>query len=85
MVESADLREGGHIPQFGRLDRARLRTVVLKRLVSPGLVVVGDVFVKNAPEMLLVPLDAVTGLPNQVPLDSDTVKAAREMGICLGD
>jgi hypothetical protein len=39
----------------------------------------------DPPDMLLVPLDAVMGQPNEVPLESDTVNAAREMGICLGD
>jgi hypothetical protein len=39
----------------------------------------------HPPDVVLVPLEAVTGEPNQVPLDSDSVITARAQGISLGD
>ena len=59
MVEPADLWEGDHLAQLGRRDSSRLRAVVVEQLVCSGLVAVGDVFAKNAPEMLLVQDDDV--------------------------
>jgi 6-phosphofructokinase 1 len=37
------------------------------------------------PAITLVPLAEVAGRTRRVPLDSDTVLTARELGICLGD
>jgi 6-phosphofructokinase 1 len=45
----------------------------------------GHMVAIDPPEMTTVPLEVVTGKPNQVPLDWDVVQTAREMGICLGD
>ena len=45
----------------------------------------GHMVAIDPPEMTTVPLEAVTGKPNQVPLDWDVVQTAREMGICLGE
>ncbi len=45
----------------------------------------GHMVAIDPPEMTTVLLEAVTGKPNQVPLDWDVVETAREMGICLGD
>jgi 6-phosphofructokinase 1 len=45
----------------------------------------GHMVAIDPPDMTTVHLEAVTGKPNQVPLDWDVVQTAREMGICLGD
>jgi 6-phosphofructokinase 1 len=45
----------------------------------------GHMVAIDPPDMTTVPLEMVTGTPNQVPLDWDVVHTAREMGICLGD
>jgi ATP-dependent phosphofructokinase / diphosphate-dependent phosphofructokinase len=39
----------------------------------------------RGPGIGLVPLDEIVGRPKNVPLDSDTIATARELGICLGD
>ena len=45
----------------------------------------GHMVASDPPSVVLVPLEAVTGAPNQVPIDSDSVKTAHAQGICLGD
>ncbi|NIM48833.1 MAG: ATP-dependent 6-phosphofructokinase [Gemmatimonadales bacterium] len=39
----------------------------------------------DPPDVVLVPLEAVTGKANPVPLDADALLTAREIGICMGD
>ena len=39
----------------------------------------------NGPDITRVPLDEVVGRPKNVPLDSDIIATARELGISLGD
>jgi hypothetical protein len=39
----------------------------------------------DPPTVRLVPLDQAANRMKVVPLDSDTVRTARELGICLGD
>jgi 6-phosphofructokinase 1 len=39
----------------------------------------------NPPEITRIPLEDVVGRSRHVPLDSDTVLTARELGTCLGD
>ncbi len=45
----------------------------------------GHMVAIDPPDMTTVPLETVTGKPNQVPLDWDAAQTARELGICLGD
>ncbi len=76
------LLRGGSPTSWDRLLGLRFGAAAV-RAVAEGKF--GHMVAIDPPDMLLVPLDAVTGQPNQVPLDSDTVRAAREMGICLGE
>ena len=62
MVESTDQRKRDHLTHFGRLDLPRFGAIVVKGLVCPRLLVVGDVLAKNTPEMLLVQDDDVVEL-----------------------
>jgi 6-phosphofructokinase 1 len=39
----------------------------------------------KGPGIEQVPLEEVVGRPKNVPLDSDTIVTARELGISLGD
>jgi 6-phosphofructokinase 1 len=39
----------------------------------------------DPPEMKAVPLEEVIGKIKKVPLNSDSIQTARDMGICLGD
>jgi ATP-dependent phosphofructokinase / diphosphate-dependent phosphofructokinase len=39
----------------------------------------------NGQEITRVPLENVVGRAKNVPLDCDTIRTARDLGICLGD
>jgi 6-phosphofructokinase 1 len=39
----------------------------------------------NGPDITRVPLEQVVGRAKNVPLDSDTIRTARDLGISLGD
>jgi 6-phosphofructokinase 1 len=76
------LLRGGSPSAWDRLLGLRFGAAAV-RAVADGQF--GHMVALDPPEMKTVALEAITGKPNQVPLESDTVHAAREMGICLGD
>jgi 6-phosphofructokinase 1 len=76
------LLRGGTPSSWDRLLGLRFGAAAI-RAVAEGKF--GHMVAIDPPEMVTVPLEAVTGKPNQVPLESDTVRAAREIGICLGE
>jgi 6-phosphofructokinase 1 len=39
----------------------------------------------NPPRLTRIPLEQVVGRSKHIPLDSDTVLTARDLGTCLGD
>jgi ATP-dependent phosphofructokinase / diphosphate-dependent phosphofructokinase len=39
----------------------------------------------NGPDITRVPLEQIVGRAKNVPLDSDTIQTARDLGISLGD
>ncbi|MBI3081813.1 MAG: 6-phosphofructokinase, partial [Gemmatimonadetes bacterium] len=45
----------------------------------------GHMVALDPPNITLVPLAEVLAKPKRVPLDSDSVQTARELGTCLGD
>ena len=63
------LQRGGSPTTYDRLLALRFGTMV-------GL---------NGPDITRVPLDQVVGRSKNVPLDSDIIATARELGISLGD
>jgi 6-phosphofructokinase 1 len=78
----------GHLQRGGR-PTARDRLIALRfgaaavRVVARGE---SSVMVAlDPPDIRTVPLEVATARMKSVPLDGDTVAAAREMGICLGD
>ena len=39
----------------------------------------------NGPDITRVPLETVVGRSKNIPLDCDTIRTARDLGISLGD
>lgn len=76
------LQRGGAPTMYDRLLALRFGTAATRFLASTkesGMVALRD------NEIVLVPLDEVTKKTKTVPLDCDTILAAREMGICFGN
>ena len=76
------LLRGGSPTSWDRLAGMRFGAAAVRAAADGKF---GNMVALDPPDMLLVPLAAVTGQPNQVPIKSDTILTAREMGICLGD
>jgi ATP-dependent phosphofructokinase / diphosphate-dependent phosphofructokinase len=76
------LQRGGGPTAFDRLVAQRFGTAAV-RVVERGEV--GVMVALDPPDVRTVPLAEVTTGIRAVPLDGDTVQAARDMGICLGD
>jgi phosphofructokinase-like protein len=76
------LQRGGSPTTYDRLLALRFGAAAVRAIADGEFgVMVG----LNGPTITRVPLDDIVGCPNDVPLDSDTVMTARELGICLGD
>jgi 6-phosphofructokinase 1 len=76
------LQRGGGPTTFDRLLALRFGAMAV-RAVARGEF--GAMVALTPPTISCVPLEEVVGSPRQVPLDSDTVCTARELGIALGD
>ncbi|MDX2122415.1 MAG: ATP-dependent 6-phosphofructokinase [Gemmatimonadota bacterium] len=76
------LQRGGSPTTFDRLLGLRFGAAAV-RSVADG--VFGVMIGYNPPALTRVPLEEVIGRSKHVPLDSDTVLTARELGISLGD
>jgi len=76
------LQRGGSPTTFDRLLALRFGAMAV-RAVAGGQF--GMMVALTPPTITCVPLDDVVGMPRRVPLDSDTVCTARELGISLGD
>ncbi len=76
------LLRGGSPTTFDRLLSLRFGCAAVRALAEgqSGVMVALD-----PPTVRYVPLEKATHRMKQVPLDSDTVLTARELGICLGD
>ncbi len=78
----------GHL-QRGGWPTARDRIISLRfgaaavRVIEEGKT--GVMVALDPPKVRTVPLEVATRRMKSVPLDSDTVRTARDMGICLGD
>ena len=76
------LQRGGSPTTFDRLLGLRFGTAAVRAVADKAFgVMVGY----NPPAIARVPLQDVIGRSKHVPLDSDTVLTARELGISLGD
>lgn len=76
------LQRGGSPTTFDRLLGLRFGAAAV-RAVAKGRF--GHMVALDPPHVITVPFDAALGDPHVVPLDSDIICTAREMGISLGD
>lgn len=76
------LQRGGSPTTFDRLTALRFGAAAV-RAVAAGRF--GHMVALDPPAITLVPLAEALAEPKRVPLDSDSVQTARELGICLGD
>jgi 6-phosphofructokinase 1 len=76
------LQRGGHPTTFDRLLATRFGSAAV-RLAREGFF--GQMVALDPPHIKSVPLEDALDRMNRVPLTSDIVRAARDMGICFGD
>jgi phosphofructokinase-like protein len=76
------LQRGGHPTTFDRLIATRFGAAAV-RLVEERKF--NHMVALRPPNIVAVPLEEAIGKMNSVPLDSDTILSAREMGVCFGD
>jgi 6-phosphofructokinase 1 len=76
------LQRGGSPTTFDRLLALRFGAGAVRAVADRAY---GIMIGYNPPSLIRVPLEEVVGRPKHVPLDSDTVLTARELGISLGD
>ncbi|MBA3555817.1 MAG: 6-phosphofructokinase, partial [Gemmatimonadales bacterium] len=76
------LQRGGSPTTYDRLLALRFGSAAVRAIADRAFgVMVG----LNGSDITRVPLDEVVGRSKNVPLDSDIVATARELGISLGD
>ena len=76
------LLRGGSPSAFDRIVAARFGTAAVRTLAAGQS---GVMVTLAGQDIATVPLADVAGRTRRVPLDCDTVRTARELGICLGD
>ncbi|HTS88556.1 MAG TPA: ATP-dependent 6-phosphofructokinase [Gemmatimonadales bacterium] len=76
------IQRGGSPTTFDRMLGLRLGSAAVRAVGDQAF---GVMIGYNPPELSRVPLQDMIGRPKPVPLDSDTVLTARELGISLGD
>jgi 6-phosphofructokinase 1 len=76
------LQRGGSPTTFDRLLGLRFGAAAVRAVADKAF---GTMVALKPPTIVRVPLQEVVGHPKNVPLDSDTVSTARELGINLGD
>ncbi len=76
------LLRGGSPTTFDRLLSLRFGTAAV-RCVEAGQF--GSMVALQPPTITAIPIRDAIGRPKPVPLDSDTIRTARDIGICLGD
>ena len=76
------LQRGGTPTSFDRVLATRLGARAVEMLLERRF---GTMVALRPPEIVAVPLENVVGRTKTVPSDSDVLRAARAMGISLGD
>jgi len=76
------LQRGGSPTTFDRLLALRFGAMAIRAVASGQF---GTMVALTPPTISCVALDEVVGPPRRVPLDSDTLTTARELGVNLGD
>ena len=82
MVVLGHLLRGGSPSSFDRIAALRFGAAAVRAL-DEGLS--GVMVSLSHPNVVYVALEEVAGRMKSVPLDSDTLQTARDIGICLGD
>lgn len=75
------LQRGGSPATFDRLLALCFKAAAVRIIEKNFYVMIA----LDPPDVKAVPLEKVVGSTKRVPADGDTVKTAREMGICFGD
>lgn len=81
-VTLGHLQRGGQPTTFDRLLALRFGAAAVAAAVDGKF---GHMVALDPPNIITVPLDEAVGKPKRVPLDSDAIVTARELGINLGD
>lgn len=76
------LQRGGSPTTFDRLLSLRFGAAAVRAIEEKKF---GHMVALHPPEVTTVPLKEALNTMKRVPLDGDTIKTAREIGICLGD
>ena len=76
------LQRGGSPTTFDRLIALRFGAAAVRMIDEKNF---GTMVALDPPHVKMVPLEEVIGHIKNVPVDHDTVKTAREIGISLGD
>ncbi|MBL7180654.1 MAG: ATP-dependent 6-phosphofructokinase [Desulfobacterales bacterium] len=76
------LQRGGSPTTFDRLISLRFGAAAVRMIEEKKF---GAMVALDPPEVKAVPLDQVIGSIRRVPLDSDSIQTARDIGICFGD
>ncbi len=76
------LQRGGTPTTYDRLLALRFGAAAVRAIADRAF---GIMVGLNGQEITRVPLENVVGRAKNVPLDCDTIRTARDLGICLGD
>lgn len=76
------LQRGGSPTTFDRLLALRFGAAAVRMIEKKSF---GVMIALDPPDVKAVPLEKVIDKMKKVPIDGDTVKTAREIGICFGD
>ncbi len=76
------LQRGGSPTTFDRLISLRFGAAAVRMIEAKNF---GTMVALDPPEVKAVPLENVIGIIKRVPLNSDSIKTARDIGICFGD
>lgn len=82
LVVLGHLLRGGSPTAFDRLTALRFGAAAVRALAEG---IDGVMVALDPPNVRYVPLEKVTQRTKTVPLDSDVIRTARDLGICLGD
>jgi 6-phosphofructokinase 1 len=76
------LQRGGSPTTFDRLLALRFGAAALRLVKEKRF---GTMVALESPNIKAIPLEDIIGKTKRVPLDGDTIRTAREIGICFGD
>lgn len=76
------LQRGGSPTTFDRLLSLRFGAAAVRMIEEEKF---GNMVALDPPDMKAVPFEEVIGNIRRVPLDSDSIRTARDIGICFGD